>query len=58
MSLTVLFALFALVALIVIFGLTYKIRGLKMALIMTATAFVLFATLFAGLIYVIVNSMN
>jgi hypothetical protein len=58
MSFTVLFALFALLVLIVVFGLAYKIRGLKTALILTAAAFVVFAVLFVGLIYVITNAMN
>lgn len=58
MSFTVLFASFALLVLIVVFGLAYKIRGLKTALILTAVAFVVFAVLFVGLIYVITNAMN
>jgi hypothetical protein len=58
MSLTALFALFALLVLMVVFGLAYKIRGLRTALLLTAAAFVVFAVFFAGLLYVIVNSMN
>lgn len=58
MSFTVLFASFALLVLIVVFGLAYKIRGLKIALILTAAALVVFAVLFVGLIYVITSSMN
>ena len=58
MSFTVLFAALALLGLLVIFALTYMLKGLKTALIATAAAFALVAVLFAGLLYVIVNSMN
>lgn len=57
MSLTVLFVMFALLALIVIFGLTYKIKGLKTAFITTGVAFVVFTLLFVAMIQVIVNAM-
>jgi hypothetical protein len=57
MSFTILFAIFALVVLIVVFGVAYKIKGWKAALIVTSIAFIVIATLFTGLIYVIVNSM-
>jgi hypothetical protein len=55
---TVLFALFALFALIVIFGLSYRIKGLKVALIATGVMFIVFSVLYAGMIYLIVNTMD
>jgi len=55
---TILYALFILFALIVIFGVIYKIKGLKTALIATGVAFVVFLVLYIGLIYLIVNSMD
>lgn len=58
MSFTVLFVLFALLALAVIFGVSYKIKGLKVAFLTTGAAFVLFALLFVVVIYFIVNAMN
>lgn len=58
MSFTILFALFALLALVVIFGVSYKIKGLKVAFFTTGAAFVLFALLFVVVIYFIVNAMN
>jgi hypothetical protein len=57
MSFTVLFAGFALFALIVIFGLTFIRKGLKSALITTAAAFIVIAILFVVTIYAIVNAM-
>ena len=57
MSFTVLFAVFALLVLIIIFGLTYKIKGLKTAFITTGTAFLLSAILLVVAIYVIVSAM-
>lgn len=57
MSFTVLFAALAFLALVVIFGVSYALKGLKTALIATGAAFVLSALLLAGLVFVIVNSM-
>lgn len=57
MSFTVLFAAVAFLALVVIFGVSYALKGLKTALIATGIAFFLIALLLAGLIFVIVNSM-
>lgn len=55
---TIPFILFAVLVLIVIFGMVYKIRGLKAALIATAMIFVGFLVLYVGMIYLIVNSMD
>lgn len=54
----VLFVLFALFMVLVIFGVTYKIKGLKTAAITTGVVFVGFLVLYIGLIYLIVNSMD
>ncbi len=55
---TLVFALFALFVLIVIFALTYKIKGLKAAFIATGVMFIVFSVLYVGMIYLIVNSMD
>jgi hypothetical protein len=57
MSFTVLFAVSAFLALIIIFGLTYKMKGVKTALLTTGIAFVILAILFVATIYVIVSVM-
>ena len=57
MSLTGLYAVLTLFALIVIFGVTYKIKGLATALIATGVAFVLSILLLAAVIYAITRSM-
>ncbi len=57
MSFTALFAVFALLALIVIFGLALKIKGWKVALLATGIAAVAAALLFIGIIYAITGSM-
>jgi ABC-type uncharacterized transport system permease subunit len=57
MSFTVLYAVLTLLALVVIFGVTYKLKGWKLALLATGLAFVLSALLLTGLIYVITRSM-
>lgn len=55
---TVIFVLFALFVLVIIFGVTYLIKGLKTALITTGVALVGFLILNLGMIYLIVNSMD
>jgi len=55
---TVIFVLFALFVLVIIFGVTYLIKGLKTALITTGVALVGFLILYLGMIYLIVNSMD
>ena len=55
---TILYALFALFMLVVIFGVTYLIKGLKTALITTGVVLVSFLVLYIGMIYLIVNSMD
>ena len=57
MSFTILYAVLTLLALIVIFGLTYKIKGLKTALITASIAFVIFTLLLVVTIYAIVRAM-
>ena len=57
MSFTVLFAIFVPFVLAVIFGLTYKIKGLKIALVTTAVAFIAIAVLVVVMIYAIVRVM-
>ncbi len=58
MGLTGLFAIFALLALVVIFGITYKVKGLKAAFIATGMAFVISSILYGAAIYAIVNAMD
>lgn len=58
MPITILIAVSILIVLMVIFGFTYKRKGLQTAIIATGTAFVLFAMLYMGIIFVIVNSMG
>lgn len=57
MSFTVLYAVLTLLALIVIFGVTYKIKGWKTALLATGLAFVLSVLLLMALIFVITGNM-
>lgn len=57
MSFTILYAALALLVLIVIFGLTYKIKGLKTAFAAASIAFVISAILFVAVIYAIASTM-
>ena len=57
MPITSLLALFALLGLVVIFGITYISKGLKTAFIATGAAFILASVLYAATIYAIVNAM-
>jgi len=58
MSFTIILALFALLGLAVVFGVIYKIKGLKAAFIATGITFFVFSTLYVVTIYVIVNAMS
>lgn len=58
MSFTILFIALALLVSIIIFGLTYKLKGLKTALIAMGIAFVGFALLFVAVIFVVVILMS
>ena len=55
---TILYILFALFLLVIIFGATYLIKGLKTALITTGVMLVTFVILYVEMIYLIVNSMD
>ena len=55
---TILFVLFALFMLVIVFGVTSLIKGLKTALVTTAVVLVGFLILYTGMIYLIVNSMD
>jgi hypothetical protein len=57
MSFTVLYAVLTLLALIVIFGVTYKLKGWKVAFLATGLAFLLSALLLSVLIFVITRNM-
>ena len=57
MSFTMLFAIFAVLALIVIFVIAYKVKGLRTALISTGVAFAVLAVTLVAAIALIVNSM-
>jgi hypothetical protein len=57
MSFIVLFAMLTLLVLVVVFGLTYNTRGLKVAFIASGIVFVISATLLAAMLYAMVSSM-
>ncbi len=57
MFFTILLALFALLGLAAVFGITYKIKGLTAAFIATGVALVVFAMLYVAAIYAIVSAM-
>lgn len=57
MSFTVLYAVFTLLVLVVIFGLTYKRKGLRIAFLATGITFVLSALFLVVLIYGITGMM-
>jgi hypothetical protein len=57
MSFTVLYAVFTLLALLVVFGVTYKIKGWKIAFLATGLAFILSALFLVALIFVITRNM-
>ena len=56
MSFTGLYAMLTLLALIVVFGVTYKIKGWKVAFLATGLAFILSALFLVALIYVITRN--
>ena len=58
MSFVVILALFTLFALVFIFGVMFKWKGLKTALITTAGALIVFDGMIAEAVAVIVNSMG
>jgi hypothetical protein len=58
MTFTSLFAMFALLMLVVIFGITYKVKGLKAAFIATGMTFVISSFFYVAAIYAIVNAMD
>jgi len=58
MAFTLILTLLALFALLVIFVVVYKWKGLKTAIIATGSAFLVFAGMMALAIVVIVNSMG
>lgn len=58
MAFTFILALLAVFALIIVFGVVYKWKGLKTALIATGGAFVVFSVMMALAIVIIVNSMG
>jgi hypothetical protein len=57
MSFTVLYAMLTLLALIVVFGVTYKLRGWRLAFLATGLAFALSALFLVALIYMITRNM-
>jgi len=57
MSFIVLFAMLTLLVSVVVFGLTYNSKGLKVAFITSGFVFVLSATLLAAMMYAIVSAM-
>ena len=57
MSFTAIFAVLAVLGLIIIFGLTYKMKGLKTALIAAGTASIVLVVLFVATIYAIASVM-
>lgn len=57
MYFTIALSFLGLLGLVVVFGVTYKIKGLKAAPIATGIALVVFSILFVAVIYLITNSM-
>ena len=57
LSLTVLYAVLTLLVLVVIFGVTYKIKGLPAALVATGVAFVLSVLVLVAFIFLITSTM-
>ena len=57
MSFTVLYAVLTLLVLIVIFGVTYKIKGWKIAFLATGLAFIFSVLVLVALVYVITRNM-
>ena len=57
MSFIVLFAMLTLLVAVVVFGLTYNTKGLKIAFITSGIVFVISAMLLAAMIYAMVSSM-
>jgi len=57
MSFIVLFAMLTLLVSVVVFGLTYNTKGLKVAFIASGIVFVISATLLAAMIYAMISSM-
>ena len=57
MSFIIILPLLALLGLAVVFGVTYKRKGLKAAFIATGIAFAIFSILFVAAIYVSANAM-
>jgi hypothetical protein len=57
MSFTSLYAVLTLLALIVVFGVTYKIKGWKVAFLATGLALMLSTLFLVALIYVITRNM-
>lgn len=57
MNFTALYAVPTLLALVVIFGLAYKIKGMKTALLAAGAALILAAVVFIASIYMITASM-
>ena len=55
---TILYVLFALFILVITFGVTYLIKGVKTALITTGVVLVVFLILYIGMIYLFINSMD
>ena len=57
MSFTGLYAMLTLLVLLMIFGITYKIKGWNVAFLATGLAFILSALLLVAVIYIITRSM-
>ena len=57
MSFTAIFAVLAALGLIIIFGLTYKMKGLKTAVIAAGIASIVLVVLFVATIYAIASVM-
>ncbi len=58
MAITILLAALALLGLVVIFAIAYKVKGLKAALITTGVSFILFSIFYVAAIFSIVSAMD
>ena len=57
MSFTILFAVLALLVLMLVFGFTYAVKGWKTALVSAGMAFLILTGLFIAVVYAITSSM-
>ncbi len=58
MTATILLAILVLLLLVIVFGITWKIKGLKVAFLATGATFIVSSILYVATISIIVSSMD